>query len=67
VTVSGVNITNNSKVDLQPNAATIQQLIDDGVSALYIQNNNGTLTAYAIGAHPSVQLSVQCVVTEVVQ
>lgn len=67
VTVSGAVITNNSKVDLQPDAATLQQLIDDGVSALYIRNNNGTLTAYAIGAAPSVQLAVQCVVTEVVQ
>lgn len=67
VTVSGANITNNSKVDLQPDAATLQQLIADGVSALYIRNNNGTLTAYAIGAAPSVQLAVQCMVTEVVQ
>jgi|GEM_PF-4136618 len=63
VTVSGA--TANSKIDLQPTAAQLQQLIDDGVQALYISNNNGTLTATALGAAPTEALTLQCTVTEV--
>lgn len=63
VTVSGA--TANSKIDLQPTAAQLQQLIDDGVQALYISNDNGTLTAYALGAAPTEALTLQCTLTEV--
>ena len=66
VTVSGYTITANSKVDLQPTADQIAQLIEDGVQALYIANNNGTLTAYAVGAETSAAMTVQCTVTEVI-
>lgn len=65
VTVSGYTITANSKVDLQPDAAAIAQLVSDGVNALYVANNNGTLTAYAVGAAPTAALTVQCTITEV--
>ena len=65
VTVSGYTITANSKVDLQPDASVIGQLITDGVQGLFVTNNNGTLTATAIGAAPSVALNVQCTITEV--
>ena len=65
VTVSGYTITANSKVDLQPDAAIVNQFITDSVNALYISNDNGTLTAYALGEHPSAALTIQCTVTEV--
>lgn len=65
VTVSGYTITANSKVDLQPDAAAIAQLVSDGVNALYIANDNGTLTAYAVGAAPTAALTIQCTITEV--
>lgn len=65
VTASGATVTANSKVDLQPTADQIAQLIEDGVQALYIANNNGTLTAYAVGAETSTAMTVQCTVTEV--
>ena len=65
VTISGYTITANTKVDMQPDATTIQQLIDDGVLGLYILNNSGTLTAYAIGEKPSVALTVQVTLSEV--
>ena len=58
-------VTANTKVDLQPDATTIQQLIDDGVSALYVENNNGTITVYAIGAAPTAQLTIQATCMEV--
>ena len=63
VTISGS--TSNSKVDLQPTAAQLAQLINDGVQALYIANNSGTLTAYAVGAAPSTAMTLQCTLTEV--
>ena len=67
VTISGYTITENSKVDLQPDAAVLSRLITDGVRALYIANDNGELKAYAVGAKPSVAISnVQCTISEVV-
>lgn len=64
VTISG-RITNQSKVDLQPSATAIAQLISDGVFALYIDNTSGTLTAYAVGGATTASLTLQCTVTEV--
>lgn len=58
-------ITANSKIDLQPNATVLAQLIADGVTALWVQNSNATLTAYALGAAPRVALSVQYTRTEI--
>lgn len=63
VTISGT--TSNSKVDLQPDATAIQQMADDGTVALYITNNNGTLTAYAVGEKPTTALTIQATITEV--
>ena len=63
VTIDGT--TANSKVDLQPDASVIAQMVDDGVVALYISNDNGTLTAYAVGEKPTVELSIQATITEV--
>lgn len=65
VTVTGATITSNSKVDLQPDATSILQLVTDGVVALYVENNNGTLTMTSIGAAPSAALTLQCTITEV--
>ena len=65
VTVSGATVTASGKVDLQPTAAQIASLISAGVTGLVIENNNGTLTAYAVGAAPSAAMTVQCTVTEV--
>ena len=65
VTISGYAVTANTKVDLQPASNAIQQLIDDGVLGLYIINNNGTLTAYAIGEKPTASLTIQATLSEV--
>lgn len=63
VTISG--ITANSKVDIEPDANVIAQMQSDGVGAIYIANNNGTLTAYAMQNAPSVSLTVPVSITEV--
>lgn len=63
ITISGT--TSNSKVDLQPDATAIEQMADDGTLALYIANDNGILTAYAIGEKPTAGLTIQATITEV--
>lgn len=65
VTVPGIPVTAKSKVDLQPDMEEIEQLAGDGVAALYVENNNGVLTACAAGAAPSSAMTLQCTVTEV--
>lgn len=64
VTVTGAAVTAKSKVDLQPSAAQLDALIADGVGALLVENNAGTLTAYALGAAPSAAMTMQCTVEE---
>ena len=67
VTLTTNTPTSNSKIDIQPDATTITALIADGVQALYISNNDGTLTAYAVGAAPTSALTLQVTITEVAQ
>lgn len=62
---SGTGNVINNKVDLQPDSEILNQLINDGVSALYIENASGVFTAYAIGAAPTVDLTIQVTITEV--
>ena len=59
ITISGATITANTKVDLQAGPTALAQLIADGVSALTIENNNGTLTLYALGAVTTADVTVQ--------
>ena len=63
VTVTGATVTADSKVDIQLTAAQIASLIAAGVTGLVIENNAGTLTAWAVGASPSA-MTVQCTVEE---
>jgi uncharacterized repeat protein (TIGR02543 family) len=64
VTISGATITANTKVDVQFDATAIAQMVSDGTNAIYISNNNGTLTAYAVGAKPTESLSLQVIYYE---
>lgn len=64
VTVAGTDVY--SKVDVQPNSHAIRQLLADGVRALWFQNNNGTIVAYCLGAHPSIAMDVQCTIEKIV-
>ena len=58
-TVSITGGTANSKIDLQPNSTVLTQMTTDGVTAMYVENNNGTFTVYTLGAAPSAALSIQ--------
>ena len=53
------------QVDLEADKTAIKQMLEDGTSALYIANNNGTFTAYAVGEKPTADLSVQVTVYDV--
>ena len=63
ITVSGT--TSSSKIDLQPDTAMLQAMLDDGVTALWVENNNGTITVKCLGAALSASHTVQCTITEV--
>ncbi len=63
LTISGATV--HSKIDLLPDATVLNQMAADGVSAIYIENNNGTFTAYALGAAPTTSLTMQYLRTEV--
>lgn len=62
VTISGA--TANSKIDLQPTAAQIVALQNDDIM-LMVENNSGTITAYAIGGKPASNYTMQALITEV--
>ncbi len=57
-----MNITSSSKIDLQPNTATLAAMRSAGTKTLYVENTNGTLTAYAWGRAPTAALTVPCTV-----
>ena len=63
ITISGT--TRYSKYDLQPSAAVMEEMLTDGVIAIWIENNDGVLTAYALGAAPSSALTIQYIRSEV--
>lgn len=65
VTVTGATVTASSMVDVQLSAAQRLAIQGWGVTALWVENNSGTLTAYALGAQPQEGGTMQCTVTEV--
>ena len=64
VTVNGV--TANSKVDLQPTAVQIVELQNEEIT-LMLQNDDGVVTAWAIGNKPTKDYTMQVLITEVVR
>lgn len=53
------------QVDLEADKTAIKQMLDDGTNAIYIANNNGTFTAYAVGEKPTADLNIQVTVYDV--
>ncbi len=62
VTLSGV--TSKTKVDLQPSSGVLGQMLADGVTAIWAENDSGTVTVYTLGATPTISLTIQCTLTE---
>lgn len=66
ITVVGADITANTQIDLQPDATALAQMLTDGTTAMYIDNNNGTLTMYAITNKPTADLLLQATYYETI-
>lgn len=66
-TVALDGVTAQSKVDFQADEVVLAQMLNDGVNALFCKQNNGVLTAYALGAAPTTDMTVQVTVTEVAE
>lgn len=64
VSVTGYDVTAHTRVDLAGDQSVLQAMTNDGVSAIFIQNNAGALTAYAFGNKPTAALTVQAFVYE---
>ena len=64
VTLSGYELTANTKVDLDCSGSVLNALSENGTWAIYIENNDGALTAYAIGEKPNAAVTVQATVYE---
>ena len=63
--VTIASATANSRVDLQPTPEQLVMLMDEEIT-MYVANNDGDLTAYAIGAIPSADIKIQVLISEVV-
>lgn len=64
ITVSGYTVTENTLVNLMCGSEAINAMVMSGTSNIFVSNNNGTLTAYAIGAKPTASITVQAVLSE---
>lgn len=53
------------QVDLEADKTAIKQMLEDGTSALYIANENGTFTAHAVGEKPTAALTLQTTMYDV--
>jgi hypothetical protein len=58
------SVSVNSKIDLQPTAQQIVALQNADI-ALMAENNNGIVTVYALGGKPTVDYTMQVLLTEV--
>ena len=63
VTISGVTV--NSKVDIQFGSDAMETLIGSKTTAIWVENNNGTITAKVLGEKPNADMTVQVTITEV--
>ena len=63
VSVEGIGV--NDKIDIQPGGNVINQMLNDGVVAIYFGNENGVVTAYSVGAKPTADITVQVTLSEV--
>lgn len=65
VTVTGYQVTANTRADIMADDSVVDQMVADGVGTIYIENDNGVLTAYAVGGKPSGAYNITVVLSEV--
>lgn len=59
ITLSGYTVTASTKVDIQASTTALNQLISDGVGAMFISNDDGVLTLIAIGGYNSADITLK--------
>lgn len=64
VSIPGYSFTAGTIVDLVCDQATASAIAAQGVAQIYLQNNGGTLTAYATGAAPASNITVTALIYE---
>ena len=64
VTVTGYTVTTQTMVSVLPSSDVVDQMLADGITNIFITNNDGVLTATAIGATPTVPMTLQVLCTE---
>ena len=64
ITISGYDVTPSTRIDVACDYATLNALTNVGVSTLFVENDNGTLTAYSVGAVPSSSVTVTALLYE---
>ena len=62
---ASLEVNENDKIDIQPDGNVINAMLNDGVVAIYFGNENGVVTAYAVGAKPTADITVQVTLSEV--
>lgn len=66
VTISGYTVTNKTKVDLTADETAIAVMQASGTERIYIGQDNGSLTAYAVGGKPNASMTVNAILQEVI-
>ena len=59
VTLQAYTVTEYTKADVSCESTVLDQMSADGTTAIYIRNDNGTLTACAVGNKPTAALTVE--------
>lgn len=62
-TVNVEGVSANSMVDLSADAQTLE-LLNENKTAVYLENEGGTVTAVAVGAKPTANLTLQAIIIE---
>ena len=57
--------TEFDKIDIQPDSIVINQMISEGIVAIYFCNESGVITAYSVGGAPSTDVVLQVTLEEV--
>ena len=63
LSISG--LTAKTKIDVNTTSTIVQTMIESGINAIYIENDNGTAMAVAIGDKPTKTITLSLSLTEV--
>lgn len=64
-TLSIEGLTAKTKVDVNMTASIVKIMIDDEINAIYIENNDGTAVAVAMGSKPTQDITLSITLQEV--